>query len=146
MCPPRASRTSRSAARRASAGLAHSQSRTFNDQFIALVNPPPVGAINGNISFDSKKNPVSVNIAFFDVCAGCALGTNELAGTGFDAWNDAGATSWLETQAPVTGGQELSIRFAIWDTGDQAWDSTVLVDSFQWIANGGTVKVDTGHH
>ena len=119
---------------------------SFNDQFIALVNPPPLGAINGNISFDSKTNPVSVNIAFFDVCQGCALGAGELAGTGFDTWNDAGATSWLKTQAPVTGGQEVSIRFAIWDTGDPAWDSTVLVDSFQWIANGGTVVVDTGHH
>ena len=30
------------------------------------------------------KNPVSVNIAFFRVCQGCALGTNELNGTGFD--------------------------------------------------------------
>jgi hypothetical protein len=118
----------------------------YNDQFIALVSPPPQGAINGNISFDSKTNPVSVNIAFFDVCQGCALGTSELQGTGFDIWNDAGATSWLKTQAPVKGGEEVTIRFAIWDTGDQAWDSTVLVDSFQWIANGGTVVVDTGHH
>lgn len=119
---------------------------SYNDQFIALVSPPPLGAINGNISFDSKKNPVSVNIAFFDVCQGCALGTAQLQGTGFDVWDDAGATSWLKTEAPVVGGQEVTIRFAIWDTGDQAWDSTVLVDSFQWIANGGTVTVDTGHH
>ncbi len=40
----------------------------YNDQFIALVNPAPVGAINGNISFDSMHNPVSVNLGFFDVC------------------------------------------------------------------------------
>ena len=40
----------------------------FNDQFIALVNPAPAGAVNGNISFDSNKNPVSVNLAFFNVC------------------------------------------------------------------------------
>ncbi len=118
---------------------------SYNDQFIALVSPPPVGSINGNISFDSQTNPVSVNIAFFDVCAGCALGTNELVGNGFDIWNDAGATSWLITQAPVTGGGEVTIRFAIWDTGDQAWDSTALIDGFKWIANGGTVMVGTGH-
>ena len=43
----------------------------------------------------------------------------------------------------VEGGEELTIRFAIWDTGDDAWDSTVLVDNFQWIATGGTVTVDT---
>jgi hypothetical protein len=116
---------------------------SFNDQFIALVSPAPAGSVDGNISFDSNNNPVSVNIAFFNVCAGCALGTAELTGTGFDTWDDAGATSWLETQAPVTGGQDFSIRFAIWDTGDQAWDSTVLIDNFEWIANGGTVVVGT---
>lgn len=117
---------------------------SFNDQFIALVNPPPMGSINGNISFDSKKNPVSVNIAFFQVCAGCALGEQELQGTGFDAWDDAGATSWLTTQAPVKGGDTIDVRFAIWDTGDQSWDSTVLVDNFKWIATPGTtVSVNT---
>lgn len=117
---------------------------SFNDQFIALVNPPPMGSINGNISFDTKKNPVSVNIAFFQVCTGCALGPAELSGTGFDTWNDAGATSWLTTQAPVTGGDTFDLRFAIWDTGDQAWDSSVLVDNFKWIATPGTtVSVNT---
>lgn len=116
---------------------------TFNDQFIALVNPPPQGSVNGNICFDVKKNPVSVNIAFFQVCAGCPLGTAELQGTGFDVWNDAGATGWLVTQAPVEKGQEIDIRFIIWDTGDQVWDSTVLIDNFKWLAQAGTVTVST---
>jgi hypothetical protein len=117
----------------------------YNDQFISLVSPPPMGSINGNISFDSMSNPVSVNIAFFQVCAGCALGEAELAGTGFGGgWDDdAGATSWLTTKAPVEGGSEVTIRFALWDTGDDAWDSTVLLDNFQWIATGGTVTVVT---
>jgi hypothetical protein len=115
----------------------------YNDQFIAYVSPAPVGAINGNISFDENSNPVSVNIAYFDVCAGCPLGTAEMAGTGFNQWNDAGATSWLETTAPVTGGQEITIRFAIWDTGDAFFDSTVVIDNFRWIADGGTVSVST---
>jgi hypothetical protein len=116
---------------------------TFNDQFIALVNPAPMGSINGNISFDSMGNPVSVNIAFFNVCSGCPQGTGELSGTGFDTWNDAGATSWLQTTAPIQGGDTFSIRWAIWDTGDTAYDSTALIDNFQWIANGGTVDVGT---
>ena len=116
---------------------------TFNDQFIALVNPPPMGSINGNISFDNNKNPVSVNIALFEVCAGCGLGTKDLAGTGFDVWDDAGGTGWLKSQAPIKGGEEFSIRFTIWDTGDAAWDSTTLIDDFHWIANGGTVVVGT---
>lgn len=140
---------------------------SFNDQFIALVNPPPPGSINGNVSFDKNTNPVSVNIAFFDVCDPasssdwaancfggcppvpspyCPAGTAELQGTGFGEWDFgsyAGGTSWLQTQVPVTGGSEIQIRFAIWDTGDQALDSTALVDNFQWIANGGTVNLGT---
>lgn len=116
---------------------------SYNDQFIALVDPPPPGSINGNISFDAMTNPVSVNIAFFEVCSGCPLGTGELQGTGFDTWDDAGATSWLATTAPVDPGQLVTIRFAIWDTGDNAWDSTALIDNFRWIADGGTVTVGT---
>ena len=115
----------------------------YNDQFIALVSPPPAGSINGNISFDSMHNPVSVNLGFFDVCAGCPAGTSELTGTGFDTWDDAGATSWLKSQAPVKGGDIITVRFAMWDTGDQSWDSTTLIDNWQWIANGGTVVVGT---
>jgi hypothetical protein len=117
---------------------------SFNDQFIALVDPAPKGSINGNISFDSKKNPVSVNIAFFSVCDGCADGAGMMQGTGFNKWDDAGGTNWLTTQAPVKGGDTFKIRFAIWDTGDDAWDSTVLVDNFKWIAKPGTsVSINT---
>jgi hypothetical protein len=134
----------------------------FNDQYVAIVDPAPAGAISGNISFDSATNPVSVNIAFFDACASCQPwaencqsgcpaapnpccpdGPAALSGTGFDdaATGEAGATSWLETRAPIQGGQEFTIRFAIWDTGDQALDSTAVLDDFQWLGEPG---VDTG--
>jgi hypothetical protein len=118
---------------------------TFNDQFIALVDPPPDGSINGNISFDSLGNPVSVNIAFFTTCSGCPDGVEDLADTGFDgSWGgDAGATAWLQSTAPIAGGEEFTIRFAIWDTGDQILDSTALIDDFEWIATGGTPAVET---
>jgi hypothetical protein len=70
-----------------------------------------------------------------------------MAGTGFDVWHSgvgpAGATRWLQTQAPVTGGSEITIRFAMWDAGNAQFDSTVLVDDFHWIANGGQVAVGT---
>ena len=74
----------------------------FNDGFIAYLSAK--GFNNGtpdNMSFDAKKNPVSVNNGFFDRCTagaatGCAPGavpatsqcpggTSELAGTGFGA-------------------------------------------------------------
>jgi hypothetical protein len=102
----------------------------FNDQYIALVNPAPQGSINGNISFDSNTNPVSVNIAFFDVCSPstssewalicsfdfgsscpplpnpyCPSGPAELAGNGLRDLD--GATSWLVTTAPVEPGQRV---------------------------------------
>jgi hypothetical protein len=32
----------------------------------------------------------------------------------------------------VVPGQELVIRFAIWDVGDESLDSTVLIDKFGW--------------
>jgi hypothetical protein len=145
---------------------------SYNDQFIALVSPPPKGSLNGNISFDSLGNPVSVNLGFFNVCDPsqiglyafdcnqggvgscpsppnpyCPSGTAELQGTGLDVWDNgfgnAGATSWLLSQAPVTGGSDVSIRFVMWDTGDQLFDSTTLIDNFQWIATKGTVTVGT---
>ena len=132
---------------------------SFNDQFIALVSPPPQGSVNGNISFDSQTNPVSVNIALFDHCdpstlgsyamfcgggcpsppnPNCPNGAGFMAGTGFNEWGDSGSTGWLVTTAPIAGGETFKIRFAIWDTGDQALDSTVVIDNFRWTATPGT--------
>jgi hypothetical protein len=106
-----------------------------------------------NISFDSAGNPVSVNNAFFDrctpnlVCNGknlgeCPGGTEELQGTGFyrlgsycgsGQSTSGGATGWLTTQAPVVPNETIELEFIIWDTGDGVWDSSVLLDHFQWV-------------
>jgi hypothetical protein len=131
----------------------------YNDQFIALVNPAPAGAINGNISFDSQLNPVSVNLALFDHCDPggigsfasfcfsncpappnpyCPLGAAFMDQTGYNEWGDSGSTGWLVTQAPVNPNDEFTIRFAIWDTGDSALDSFVSIDNFAWKAEPGT--------
>ncbi|MEC9466163.1 MAG: choice-of-anchor L domain-containing protein [Myxococcota bacterium] len=45
----------------------------------------------------------------------------------------AGATAWLTTSAPVIPGETIWLDFHIWDTGDSALDSLVLVDDFQWL-------------
>jgi hypothetical protein len=145
----------------------------YNDQFITLVSPPPKGSLNGNISFDANHSPVSVNLGYFEVCDPtsvanfasscrksanaicpptpspyCPSGLSELIGTGFDVWGggtnvNGGATSWLQTSAPVEGGSEFTIRFTLWDTGNIQYDSTALVDNFQWVATGGTVATMT---
>lgn len=134
----------------------------FNDGFVAYLAAK--GFNNGvpeNISFDAKKNPVSVNNGFFDRCTpgariGCEQGAQpgtstcpggiaELAGTGFGVLGSycpggggqsvsGGATGWLSSQAPVTPGETFTLDLMIWDTGDGELDSSVLLDNFQWVA------------
>jgi len=130
---------------------------TFNDAFIAFLKSAAFN--NGtadNISFDSKKNPVSVNNGFFDRCSPKALscfnfppnyqacngGDAELKGTGFydpadncgTGNNDSGGggTGWLTTMAPVQANETMTLEFMIWDTGDHIYDSSVLVDNWTW--------------
>ena len=44
-----------------------------------------------------------------------------------------GATGWLSTTAPVIPGEEITLEFMIWDTGDASYDSLILLDGFEWI-------------
>ncbi len=119
----------------------------YNDFFVALQSPAPANAQSGNISFDSVGNPVSVNNGLLEVCVGqtaggknfpCPLGPGQLQGTGFEGH---AATGWLETQSPVTPGEEITLRFAIWDMGDHVLDSTVLIDNFRFSVDEATGSV-----
>jgi hypothetical protein len=111
----------------------------YNDFFVALMSPAPAGAgVGGNVCFDAQGNPVSVNNGFLEACIPgthggksftCPLGISELEKTGFDG---RGATGWLQTSGPIAAGAEFTVRFAIWDMGDDAYDSTVLLDDFHW--------------
>jgi hypothetical protein len=142
----------------------------FNDSFIAYLKSSAFNNnMADNISFDAMKNPVSVNNSFFDRCspmnattgcsggmqktAPCKGGDAELQGTGFydlgpHMWcanqNDdsgGGATGWLTTQAPVKPGEVITLEFYVFDVGDSAFDSSVLLDKFEWLAT--TTTVDT---
>jgi len=129
---------------------------TYNDFYITKMDPWPQGSTDGNISFDQDHNPISVNNSLLQACkpqnAGgkqftCPLGVGLLQGTGFEGH---AATGWLQTQAPVTPGSEITLRWAIWDSGDHVLDSTVLVDNFVFSvepAQGGTTTtpVDNPH-
>lgn len=75
-----------------------------------------------------------------DSATGC-LGTAELLGTGFDVAKpglcDAdslagGATGWRTISGNVVGGEAIRLRIALWDGGDHASDSTVVLDAFEW--------------
>lgn len=120
---------------------------SYNDTFVAILDSkkPLDPKYAKNISFDSKGSPVNVNSGFFEACTAgtykgktfpCSKGTAELVGTGF--WDtdpkQNGATSWLETKAPVIPGEEITIQFMIWDTGDHILDSTVILDNWRWDA------------
>jgi len=121
----------------------------YNDFFVAILSPIPMGQTDGQISFDMQGNPISVNNAFMNVCgcsggppclAGnktfdCPLGTAELDGTGFEGH---AATSWLKTQAPVNPGETIRIRWGAYDSGDGVLDSTAVIDNWQWSAEAGT--------
>ncbi|MGE3669804.1 MAG: choice-of-anchor L domain-containing protein [Polyangiaceae bacterium] len=122
----------------------------FNDTYIALYDGTAPGIpANKNISFDSSSNPVSVNIGFFDV-PGSPFTTSHtvLSGTGYDgscSWGGqsrvcGGATNFLTTTAPVKPGETITLRYIIWDTGDDDWDSTVLLDNFRWSTQPATVQ------
>ncbi len=133
----------------------------FNDFFVALLSPAPQMYPDGNISFDSQGNLISVNAGFLQVChpqqAGgknfpCPLGPSQLTGTGFDEDqfgfypDNSAATGWLQTNTPVAPSTEISLLFTIWDSGDGILDSTVLLDNIAFDVEDlgtGTAPIDT---
>jgi hypothetical protein len=137
---------------------------TFNDSFVAWLQSTAFKGKNGdlNISYDTNNNPINVNNAFFQACSPanatvgcegttsvdkCSLGNGELQGTGFydpgsncgQSDSGGGSTSWLTTTAPVTPGETITLQFIIWDTGDEAYDSSAIIDNWQWAATDTTV-------
>lgn len=126
----------------------------YNDFFVTMMDPKPANLPDGNIAFDQDGNPISVNNSLLQVCApqaaggkqfNCPLGNTGLSGTGFEGH---AATGWLTTTAPVdtVRGKEITLTWAIWDQGDHAYDSTALIDDFQWSVDAadGTKTVPTG--
>ena len=118
----------------------------FNDKFLAILDS---GAFKGNISFDKKKNPITVNVGFFDACDSApicsGMKTNsctpnkvkELDGSGYElddgtGTRQGGGTGWLTTTAPVVPGENATLRFIIFDEGDHILDSAVIIDNFVW--------------
>ena len=122
----------------------------FNDFFIALLNsihtsndPALQNPADMNLAMDAAGNPVGVNLAASGLFTQCkpvdkysatsesCIGTGDLEGTGFE---DHGGTGWLTTRGNVVGGEVITLRLAIWDLGDHALDSLVLIDNFKWDA------------
>jgi hypothetical protein len=132
---------------------------TYNDTFVVEMTPAPPAApdaaiaVGGDIAFDQSGNPICVNNSLLQVCdpqtAGgktfaCPLGPSQLQGTGFGAdttgGTDHAATGWLTTTVNVDAslrGRDVTLLFAIWDSGDGIYDSTALIDGFTWSTAAG---------
>lgn len=122
----------------------------FSDVFAVIMDPAPSGVPAGNLPRDDDGNPIGIDSAFIDACGcddgppceagarsyACSLGTDLLAGTGYE---QGASTGWLTTRVPVAAGSEFEVRFAIWDSGDGVLDSTVLIDNFRWLDYRGEV-------
>jgi hypothetical protein len=113
---------------------------SYLDRFIALVETP---GSSFNAAFDSNGVPVSAN-AHMVVGQGLVNGQSQLVGTGMENGVGAG-TDWLTSSVPVTSGQTITVRLIIFDAGDGAWDSNVLLDNFRWLDTmPGAVTADAG--
>ncbi len=122
-----------------------------------------------NLAMDINRNPIGVDLApdgLFKACSTSSSdypdaendysefcdGMTELLGTGFDTAGSKkhGGTGWLNTKGNVVPGETITLRIAVWEEGnlndygfegpDHSYDTTVLLDNFQW----GTEEVTPG--
>jgi hypothetical protein len=111
----------------------------YNDTFYAIIDRPDHDE-RQNISFDDYDHEIEVDNAFFEDPP-----HTDLTGTGYDGqcWDEwyyeqdvcGSSTGWLRTQWNVEPNEEFSVTFSIHDEGDGVWDSTVILDNFQWSLN-----------
>ncbi len=118
----------------------------YNDAFIAMLTSKQMAPGTGccgtspstecNISYGANFAPVSVNNNLFSVpgCTNCTSAI--LSGTGYDGtcngFIKGGSTGWLYSYAPVSPGEIATFHTSVWDTGDHVWDSTVILDDWEW--------------
>ncbi|MEX1362960.1 MAG: choice-of-anchor L domain-containing protein, partial [Nannocystaceae bacterium] len=101
----------------------------FNDMYIGWLESE---SWTGNISFDSAGNPISLNAGFLDFRDdGGAL--PEFAGT---CMRQHAGTTWLNSTAPVTPGETITLVLAVFDLSDSILDSYVFLDNFGWGCDG----------
>jgi hypothetical protein len=126
--------------------------QVYNDIFAVLMDPSPLPANHPmfpNIAFEKtaggQLNVIGVNNqSFLTACTQSpqapgyvnCQGQADLQGTGFEGH---AASAWLRSLSPVTPGGIIHLRFAIWDSSDGVFDSTVVVDDFRWRAEEGQV-------
>lgn len=137
----------------------HEEMSKYPDRNIAFdEHKNPVSVNNGFFTSCDKPMCGSASCPAFMTCSAdqfCTFGDNtcrdgaaaisayypEYYSHAFHTEGKGGGTAWLHTTAPVIPGESFSLDFYIWDTGDNRYDSTVLLDNFKWELD--DVKVGT---
>ena len=124
---------------------------SVNNAFFTTCAAPTCGDTNAmQLSSYSQQCPANYDKCTNNHCGTCEDGADELfayyptpyTGSGDGTDNRGGGTAWLTTKAPITGGQVFNLDFYIWDTGDARFDSSVILDNFQWLCEETTVGTD----
>jgi hypothetical protein len=136
------------------------------DKNLAFYDPPPAGGAVYPVGVNLATGNTGLFNQCQTSATGCGSGavagnntcvsSAELVGTGFDDPNLAaqfagdpafcsnnakfagGGTGWLTTSGNVKPGETIELRFVVWDTGDQWYDSVALIDNFQWSLDAST--------
>ncbi len=111
---------------------------TFNDIFVVWQASEDY---TGNVTFINGQ-PMTVTALwpidfqgecdFFD--PNCQGADPHLQGTGHI--DDGGATGWYKATGGVKPGETFTLAFAIFDMGDSSFDTTALIDNWQWDCEG----------
>jgi hypothetical protein len=90
----------------------------------------------GNICFIDGQ-PCTVTA--LDAIADAFSGPNEaqhasLAGTGAQGFGDTGGqtTGWVSLEGPASPDENMELTFAVFDMGDTAYDTMVVIDNWRW--------------
>ncbi len=114
--------------------------QNVNDMFIAWQASEEY---TGNVTF-IKGQPLSITAVWpidfqgqcdFDTDPGCQkAGDEHLQGTGHI--DVGGATNWYKALGGVKPGETFVLGFTVFDMGDSTYDTTVLLDNWQWDCEG----------
>jgi hypothetical protein len=112
----------------------------FNDIFIVWQDSE---AYTGNVTFINEQ-PLTVTALWpIDFEGQCNVFDDpfcnnpadpHLEGTGHI--QDGGATGWYKATGGVNPGETFSLSFGIFDMGDSSFDTTAILDNFQWDCEG----------
>ncbi|MBK8251422.1 MAG: putative metal-binding motif-containing protein [Polyangiaceae bacterium] len=119
----------------------------YNDSFVCTATYNDNGVNIKDCLYDHFNNLFMVNTVQFRACDcggpelcsfamqtyDCQFGVEPLLGTGFEtAGGPHGATGWLNATVPGMPGEELTLRFSVYDVSDGKGTSTGILDGFHW--------------